>query len=660
MGDQDRREINGHVFLPKHFYRQLADGVANPDGRFRVKVYLHQMGLIELPSEPVMPTFDQIWLSGLYSESLRLHDFIDQIKAGLVPPAITGLNYAELTARFIYTSPESLIRYPTTFVAALGCADLLTEAALKSDRFLCNGCGGEVRRYKTASEAINEIASTINGSSVSIYLESTSERLSAWALNKGMKFTVSTSGIYSVLFDSEVRSQERLLSLSSLIKSTWKLPGISLVCRQDERNIAVVSKDGYCCKCSSHFHPINKALLNKLLVSGERPKEFTTPIEAIQITPALTIRDLLDKPISNADLSFNKYLSSVASLIRDLGLSHLSLGTRAEELGFQDLAKLSIAASLIKGGEANEPTIISLPSGIFSGTDSDIQLQILRRNSSNRAIYLNDNIFADEAHKDNYSNATELDPEIATRPGEITFLPNSRFSFKDTLDCIQEFITTRSINQSIHTVPLFKSNRVSSAVVGGELKLFEPLTKLYAASLDALVHGLTNKDFAILGTRSPRYVCSRCRGLGVTLTENPGLTRPIAQRCDVCAGARCDATIGSCLFRGISFSTILNRSMSESIDVLSSLPKAKSILEIVWQLDLLELPLGMPTALLELSEARRLALAAALIEARPARPSLLVFEGLKVGLSPSHQAAIIKLRDAALAERSLAWIEITQ
>jgi excinuclease UvrABC ATPase subunit len=108
----------------------------------------------------------------------------------------------------------------------------------------------------------------------------------------------------------------------------------------------------------------------------------------------------------------------------------------------------------------------------------------------------------------------------------------------------------------------------------------------------------------------------------------------------------------------VPFTTILNRSIAESFAVLSALPKAKPILEIAKELDLLELPLGMPLNLLESSETRRLAISAALIDARPAKPCVVIFEAPKVGLSQTHQTAIARLRDKGLTTKSLAWIEI--
>jgi hypothetical protein len=442
------------------------------------------------------------------------------------------------------------------------------------------------------------------------------------------------------------------------------------VCRRDSQALATAAKDGYCPRCDTYFTPINRASLTKVFTDNLQVREALTHADTIILTPKLTLRDLLDSPILGLDFSFEAQLAGVISLLNDLGLSHLSLGTTTDSLGFRDVAKLSVAASLVKGKKAKEQIIINLPGGVFKGNDATKLRDVLRQRSVASAIYIREELLGSISGKDGSAVAlpsalreeapavNEFDLNNTLRPGEITYLSESQFSFKRGVDSIAKIIANNALNLSIHTIPFFDAKILSSSVVCHELRLLEPLTQLYAASLDARVYGLTNKDFMIVGSRSPRYVCRGCRGLGVAVSYQSQLPLPLSKPCDVCCGTRCESTIGSCLFRGVSFLTILNRSILQSIEVLSSLPKAKPILEIARELDLLELPLGMPVSLLEPSETRRLALAAAMIEARPSKPIAIIFEGLHVGLSPALQTAIIKLRDAALASKSLAWVEI--
>jgi len=670
MGDRNKREISGHVFSPRYFYQQLGKGIAKPDGCLPFKVSLEEAGLTPLSGIAPGLSVDQVWLSGIYSESLKRDEFINSLRAGLVPQPIADVNAAGLTERFIHIAPEILIRDSSTVMAALGCAPAFLELALKSDQFLCRGCGAKIKKYDSISEVFSEIASTFSGSSISIHLESASDRLSIWAQNRGLKSIVSDSGVYSVALDSGVCSKERLISVRSLIHSAWKVPSSSLVCRRDSQEITVFSKNGHCSRCGIYFAPINRGILSKLFIGGVRVEDTLAPIEQILVAPNLRLQDLLDKPISTLELPFEKSIDSALSILKDLGLSGISLGTKTEALSFREIAKLSVAASLIKSRKAQAQIIIALPGGIFCRDEADKIQADLRRISAEKAIYLREDLISSATPDKDYSSVSsalknealssneKLDLTNSARPGGITHISNSQISFKYAVDSINQAISSNSLNLSIHPIPLFKTKNSSSTVIAHELRLFEPLTKLYAASLDARVHGLTHKDFAIFGSRSPRYVCRACRGLGVTITNHPDLPHPISIPCNICAGVRCESTIGSCLFRGVPFTTILNRSIAESFAVLSALPKAKPILEIAKELDLLELPLGMPLSLLESSEARRLAIAAALIDSRPAKPSVVVFEAPDVGLSLTHQTAIARLRDKGLASKSLAWIEI--
>jgi hypothetical protein len=670
MGDRNKREISGHVFSPRYFYQQLVAGISKPDGSVPFEVTLKETGVTPLSSAAPGLSIEQIWLSGIYSESLKRQEFIDCLRAGVIPQPISDVNSAGLTERFIYTAPETLIRDSSTVTAAIGCSTSLLELALKSDRFVCTGCGDEIKKYTSTSEVISELASTFSGASISIHLESASDRLSIWAQNRGLKSIASDSGVYSVALDSGVCSKEQLISVRSLIHSAWKVPSPSLVCRRDSQETNVFSKNGHCSRCGIYFAPINRDILSKLFIEGARVEDTLAPIEQILVAPNLRLQDLLDKPISTLELPFEKSIDSALSILKDLGLSRISLGTKTEALSFREIAKLSVAASLIKSRKAQAQIIIALPSGVFCRDDADKIQATLRRVSTDKAIYLRDDLLGSATPDKDYSSVSsalknealssseKLDLTNSARPGGITHISNSENSFKYAVDSINQAISSNSLNLSVHPIPLFNAKKSSSTVIAHELRLFEPLTKLYAASLDARVHGLTHKDFAIFGSRSPRYVCRACRGLGVTITNHSDLPHPISIPCNICAGARCESTIGSCLFRGVPFTTILNRSIAESFEVLSALPKAKPILEIAKELDLLELPLGMPLNLLESSETRRLAIAAALIDARPAKPCVVIFEAPNVGLSQTHQTAIARLRDKGLTTKSLAWIEI--
>jgi len=94
------------------------------------------------------------------------------------------------------------------------------------------------------------------------------------------------------------------------------------------------------------------------------------------------------------------------------------------------------------------------------------------------------------------------------------------------------------------------------------------------------------------------------------------------------------------------------------VQILTALSRAKPLLDMVINLDLHHLPLGMPVALLSTSEIRRLLVVRALRQARRSRPAVILFEAPTVGFSDLQKQRLADLRDASLGEGSAIWIEI--
>jgi excinuclease UvrABC ATPase subunit len=153
---------------------------------------------------------------------------------------------------------------------------------------------------------------------------------------------------------------------------------------------------------------------------------------------------------------------------------------------------------------------------------------------------------------------------------------------------------------------VFKTGKTRQTLAGA-LGILDKLTQLYASSLDARSHGLTQRAFAPTTPRSNPYLCSECGGLGIKLDYALNLPRPLACGCPVCHGRRFKAPVATILFRGAPYYQILNQPISQSIGALSALSKVKTTLKKVTELGLANLPLAMPVALLSLSERAKLA-----------------------------------------------------
>jgi excinuclease ABC subunit A len=172
------------------------------------------------------------------------------------------------------------------------------------------------------------------------------------------------------------------------------------------------------------------------------------------------------------------------------------------------------------------------------------------------------------------------------------------------------------------------------------LGLGDSLANLYAASVDARSLGLRARDFSLAATRSNPHICNACKGLGVTLQFFDELPRPLAAPCQVCHGLRCKSPVRDILFRGTSFSRMLNQNFDEAFVTLKALPKAARTLKLIEMFELQKLPLGMPLTLLSDSEQRAVLLAQALLRATRARPSIVLIEEPEMHLSRQQRCAI--------------------
>jgi excinuclease UvrABC ATPase subunit len=126
----------------------------------------------------------------------------------------------------------------------------------------------------------------------------------------------------------------------------------------------------------------------------------------------------------------------------------------------------------------------------------------------------------------------------------------------------------------------------------------------------------------------------------------------------MCKGLRFKPAVAATLFKGVSYSEILNRPIAESVSILTSLARAKTIVELVSALHLHHLPLGMPIVLLSPSELRRLELIKGLRNSTPTKPGVIILESLHAGFSDVHAQAIETLRDQHPLAKDCTWIEI--
>jgi excinuclease ABC subunit A len=176
------------------------------------------------------------------------------------------------------------------------------------------------------------------------------------------------------------------------------------------------------------------------------------------------------------------------------------------------------------------------------------------------------------------------------------------------------------------------------------LGLMEPLAALFSRSQQALMLGLSSKQFLISSTlRGTGDVCSKCYGAGLVIREVAGFTLPDSAPCPLCAGTRFRAPIADITFKGRTLWQLLNGTIHEALPALRALPKKGSTLKIIEALSLADLPLGLPARLLSPDEHRLLLIVQGILRGTRSHPSLLVVEAASAGFSSQKQRALERL-----------------
>ena len=104
---------------------------------------------------------------------------------------------------------------------------------------------------------------------------------------------------------------------------------------------------------------------------------------------------------------------------------------------------------------------------------------------------------------------------------------------------------------------------------------------------------------------------------------------------------------------------LLNSPIRETAPVLRALPKMSQILELVTLLDLVDIPLGMPTSLLSRTNRRLLSVIKATISATPSRPSLVIIEEPYVGLTEQQISGLAEVALHSYTKQKVAWIAVS-
>lgn len=639
-------------------------------------------------------------MDGVYAASLLQERFITSLTRGEVPAPLLDRSPQPLQSRIVFISPESLVTKPQTILAGLGLTNAALLAALESTKRLCSRCGALVNRYSSPSDLLAAIAQDWHGKTISIYLHSPSERFSEWVSAHGFSLVSTPASIpasipastptsspavaNSIHLDRLVCSVDALAHIGAAVHSIWQLPQLQITCIDRDGAQQSYSPTGWCATCNNNSERISKSELLSVLTEGSSNDTVhdasARPEELLVIEALTTVRELLGAPLGQLRLSPSSPFFQARELLSELSLGMCTFGTRTNELDAPGLALVAIIATVLAVSDPHDQIIANIPSNILDARDTAVVTRLLQRSGANCQVSMGAlSEFAPHSI-----------PSLKVAPSDRP--PSSRITFSLSRDqsraplnfalCAGEMVritrdqlssntlfydlTTQLAHSQRHaempmplvTIPLFNRLDHTGRVVGQELGLIEPLTHLYAASLDARSQGLSAKDFMLFGTRNPRYACPHCCGLGVVLDYHPQLPQALASHCAACDGLRCRHPVSSVLFRGISFPATLNQPIERCYSTLAALAKTKRPLEISATLGLHHLSLGMPVALLDPPERRKLAIASALCKGRTAKPVIVALEAPEADLYGELPGALDQVRDAALEAGQVIWLEV--
>jgi len=676
MEESSSRRIAGQVFSALQYYADICSGKAKPTGTVAFSQELIERGIQHATAQHN----SLLWVDGIYASSLLQERFLGSLLRGEVPSPLAVKGTRSLQSRIVMTTPESLITTPQTILSALGLTDDTLEAALESFQRLCAQCGAHLTSYQSPSDVLAAIAQEWNGQTISLIVQSPSERFSDWIVTRGFSNERTPEGLNSALLDHLVCTAKSLTPLGASLHSLWQLPEVRLKCIGPRGEERVYSPTAWCAACKRTAERISKTELASVLKLGTRQVGSQRPEELLVVEPPHTVAQLLDTPVRELQLLPSSRFHQAQELLTALSLDMCTFGTRTDRLNARSLALVSIIATLLTIKGSHDQVIVDLPCNILSTSDTVAVTSLLEHASTTCGISILGSTPAHSlpvASHSSTASRTSLSASItfSLLRAESSVATNFTLSAGDLLQvCHQDFPSTTLFYDLISklagsqehvdapmpvtAIPLFSQLDRSARVIGQELGLIEPLTHLYAASLDARSQGLSAKDFTLFGTRAPRYACSHCRGLGVILDYHKELPRPLASPCPVCSGLRCKHPITSALFRGVPFPTVLNQPIAHSYATLAALAKARRPLEVSGAVGLHHLPLGMPLALLSSTERRKLSIASALCKGRTAKPVVIILEAPDADLCGSHRESLNKLRDAALVEGRAIWIEV--
>jgi hypothetical protein len=524
----------------------------------------------------------------------------------------------------------------------------------------------------------DHISRNLAGKEITIELVGASEEVSTWATARGFTPTSASHDRNAARLDSLHCDRETLRALEPLLTSTRHLPTTWLTIRSESVH-EEYGWNGRCSRCDKTLSPFNTTAARDYIERGSSPR-FSH--EGARLVDGVTLSELITSPLAKVlpSQTINGGLTPhQREMISLLSVDSVTLRTRTTDLSPRALAALVAVALARDATNREELRIFQASAALFSsGTRSEIERVAIALSDNGSFIWLTER--PHDTHKPidvgtprekgkHLGSLTLAFPDLNTReialgawsevaiPPSLQHLRISSHIYRAMGGSNTELVTCEAQATFIpHLIPLFDVESTTTRLVAHALGVMEPLAKMFAASHQARMLGLTPRDLLLGQLRQSPSICGSCKGLGVMVTRENDYAH--ASPCHSCWGTRFKTPAREITFKGKTMWEILNAPLSACEDTLRALPRMKEVFELSTLLSLADLPLGMPVALLSGPQRRLLSVAHAMLVSTKTRPSVIVLEEPHVGFSERQRAALISaMRLPAFHERC-GWVGV--
>ena len=620
------------------------------------------------------------WLQGIIAPSKQRERFIGDIELRRLPRPITHVEHLTAVRQAHYLSLNDLQSHSRTIASLLGLTDSLTDAAAQSRAAQCPTCGHLIPIFLSPSELCEEISRAWRNKDIEVTLAGPCETIETWSKEHGFTCSSKDQSVATVRLDSFTCDAVRALQLQPLIASTRRLheTWISVRGSNDNKEYAWA---GRCSTCGYQMRAFQRSAARTLI---ERGRDENASVEASRLIEGRSLESLLTssfRDLFGSDAIVRLFSTAQRKALETLALTELTLGTHTNTLAPSTLASVSLVASLSLANSRHDIMVFDAPCSLFPAREHDAVLAVAKTIAQNTPfVWLSEPAQAPRqisSSRGDSSNTRLLGTvhlhNSSPSSGEVScggwlsvdISSHHRHSrlglalYKALQGVPSPLITFSALHPcSAHFIPLFSEDSTATRLVAHQLGAIEPLAKMFAASHQAKMLGLSSRDFIIGQLRQSPTLCGTCRGTGILHSTDGDLWREEVGPCPTCWGTRFRSPARDVTFKGKTMWEILNTPIQFSEQTLRALPKMKQVFELTTLLGIGDVALGTPTALLHTTHRRMLAIAHSILEATATKPSLIVVEAPFAGLNEEQRTGLQQVVEHPRFREHVAWIGV--